>query len=163
MPTFFEFKSEPSGAREKTVVVDQAMKVDNALGLSGMKEEKLDYPTTEASQVPPVLPPPPAVLPPVPPAHEKPQFRSTARAPVLPPVPLRPLNGTTSTARKNRPVLTIRTWDLDPKPKPKKEPRQKTYIGIPLPTSHNEKGLEAPSMNKQVWALPDTRETSLIE
>lgn len=117
---------------------------ENELGLSGLsKKSKVPVPSQPSqSTVPPQLPPPPSNLPPLPPSHNQ---RPVASAPATQPtsvgtVSLKPIvNHTSSPAasKKNRPVLAVRTWDLDSRTKTKKEQRHTSRNVPPLPSKTN--------------------------
>jgi hypothetical protein len=141
--------SSASGSMEGRTVVDKVTDVDNELGLSGMNKEEKQVPNAAHASLPPVfqLPPPPTVSSPLPRARKTiPNQQTNAVSPPVP-VSLRPLNGGSNLTGKNRPVLSIRTWDLDSKAKAKKEQRRTASL---LPSYRNQSELKVPSTAGQV-------------
>lgn len=125
------FAEQKQGPKNKVTNAAQNT-TGNQLGLVGVNKDsrpsKASVPTASH------LPPAPAVQPPLPPP-----LRERASASQVAPsgtVALRPIvaHPNVSTTKKNRPVLAIRTWDLDKRSTTKKEQRKTAPGAPPLPT-----------------------------
>lgn len=151
MTLLTELKNGPLGGKSKGDAVELGRRAEeNELGLSGLSSKKKSKGTRAGKSSAPValqLPPPPVTLPPPPPPKsERPAATSIKHtaptpAPFVGTVSLRPIIkvGLPTSAKKNRPVLTIKTTNLDDPSKPKKVARN----APPLPAKPSQTNLKA--------------------